>query len=115
MPVIHFLDGPCDGKTRTVSQAVVDSGQVQCGGVLYVHYVAGASGPDIVFVPANSPLGQGQTGGGGGIQLRAPHALSGWADLRHTLNHGMPQMLRHVKGLNLATSHALARRRRVRH
>ena len=53
--------------------------------------------------------------GGGGGTVRAPHALNAWADLRTTMNRGLPSMLRTVSKLNRQTSRQIARKRRVKH
>ena len=84
--LIHFLDGPCDGTTRKVPQAVVDRGSVTCQNVLYVHYVAGAAGTDIVFVPADSKLGRAQTGADG----TPAHVSQAWTHLMRGLAHKGP-------------------------
>jgi hypothetical protein len=87
VPLIHFVDGPCDGTTRTVDQAVIDRGSVNCGGELYVHYVAGASGPSIVFVPADSALGRAQTGADGS----PTHVTQAWTRWMRALGHTGPK------------------------
>jgi hypothetical protein len=84
--LIHFLDGPCDGTTRTVSQAVVDRGSVTCKSTLYVHYVAAAAGADIVFVPADSELGRAQTGADG----TPAHVTQAWTRWMRALAHKGP-------------------------
>ena len=87
MPLIHFLDGPCDSTTREVTQAVIDRGSISCQNTLYVYYKAGASGSDIVFVPADSPLGQAQTGAAG----TPAHVTSAWSRWMRALGHKGPQ------------------------
>jgi len=84
--LIHFLEGPCNGTTRTVPQSVVDRGSVTCQSVLYVRYVAGAAGPDIVFVPVDSELGRAQTGADG----TPAHVSQAWTRWMRALAHKGP-------------------------
>jgi hypothetical protein len=102
VPLIHFVDGPCDGTTRSVAQAVVDRGSVTCQNVLYVHYVAGAAGPNIVFVPADSALGQAQTGADG----TPLHATQAWTRWMRALAHKGPEAHNRIQ-------RATARARRI--
>lgn len=87
MPLIHFLEGPCDGTTREVTQAVVTRGSVTCQNTLYVHYEASAAGSEIVFVPADSALGQAQTGAKG----TPAHVTTAWTRWMRALGHTGPK------------------------
>lgn len=84
--VIHFIEGPCDGQTRTVTQGTLDRGTVSCGGTVYVRYKAGAAGPSIVFVPVDSPLGQAVEG----AKANPAHAMSAWTRWMRVLAHTGP-------------------------
>ena len=46
--------------------------------------------------------------------LKAPHALGGWKQLRKSINHGMPDTLAHSQHVNAATLRTLHRARKVR-
>jgi hypothetical protein len=51
VPTIHFVNGPCDGTTRNITQAELNRGSVTCQGVVYLRVKASSSltGGEIVF------------------------------------------------------------------
>lgn len=52
--------------------------------------------------------------GGGGKGGKAPHAHTGWTDLRHSVNHNMPKALRSSEEHTRAALRALSKARKVR-
>lgn len=56
----------------------------------------------------------GTTGGSGGGGGKGAKAHSGWADLRHSVNHNMPQALKHSKQHTDAALRSLSRARKVK-
>ena len=111
MASVYLEGGPCNGKIVPLTPAEADTGELVCGGDLYKNpYTGQKHGRYLVFIDA----GKAPSSGGGGGTVRAPHALNAWADLRRTINEGLPTMLRTTSRLNHATSRALARKRRVR-
>ena len=111
MANVYLKGGPCDGKS--VPSSEIQGGLVAyvvCKGADYINSGRRRPNGELIFTYSASGVPQPPESG----DVHAPHALSAWADLRRTVNHGLPTMLRQVSGLNRATSNALARRRRVR-
>ena len=102
MPVIHFINGPCDGETRTVTQSTLDRGSVVCQGTVYVNSKAsaGLTGGQITFVPATDAFVT------AGQRSSQAHATQGWSRWMHILAHTGPQQHRRLVA-------ATARMRRI--
>jgi hypothetical protein len=87
----YLQGGPCDGRTRKLTQAETKSGSLTCGGDLYL-FDGGKLRPngDTIFKDA----GKAPPPGPIGTSLAAPRAHKGWADMRRSVNHGWPAALR---------------------
>lgn len=112
MANVYLEGGPCNG--RSVPSSEIQGGLVAyvvCKGADYINSGKRRHNGELIFTYSASGVPQPPSSGG----VRAPHALSAWADLQRTINKGLPAMLRQTGGLNRATRNALARRRRVGH
>ena len=111
MAKVYLQGGPCNGKSVPDSEIQGGLvGYVICQDAYYLNSGKRRANGNLIFDYSKGGLPQPPGGG----TVRAPHALNAWADLRRTVNEGLPTMLRTTSRLNHATSRALARRRRVR-
>lgn len=102
MPTIKLLNGPCDGTTRTITQATLNRGSIVCQGTVYVNSKAspGLTGGEIVFVPATDAFVT------AGQRASQAHATQAWSRWMHILGHTGPQQHRRLVA-------ATARMRRI--
>lgn len=106
--VVYLKDGPCDGRTHTLTNAEAKANQVVCKGWLYQFSpAAGLHDGDEIFIATGPYVAPGKIG-------KAAHAHGGWNDLRRAFNHTMPASLRSVKRANRAALRSVARARKVR-
>ena len=108
MANVYLKGGPCNGKTRTLTPAEADTGELVCKSSLYKNPETGAHhNGAIVFDYAGVAPGQGAT-------VKAAHAHSGWRDVRHSVNHNMPGALRRSEKHMAAALRSLSHARKVR-
>ncbi len=108
----YLEGGPCNGKTRTITPAEADAGQIYCKGALYQNPEKGLHhGPSIVFKYAGAAP---SSGTGTGPNINAPQALGGWKALRKSVNKGMPGALDYSQHVTARTLRTLSRARKVR-
>lgn len=102
MPTVHLVNGPCDGTTRTVTQATLDRGSLVCDGTVYVNSnaSAGLTGGQIVFVPSTDAFVT------AGERSSQTHATQAWSRLMRVLAHTGPAQHRRLVA-------ATARMRRI--
>lgn len=102
MPTITLVNGPCDGRTLTITQATLNRGSVICQGTVYVNSKAspGLTGGTIVFVPATDAFVT------AGERSSQTHATQAWSRWMRILAHTGPQQHRRLVA-------ATARMRRI--
>ena len=109
---VYLQGGPCNGRTVSTSQIQGGLvGYVLCKGHYYESNGKQRPNGDEIFADSGTTAPQPPPGPG---QVRAPHALNAWADLRGVMNRELPTTLRQVGGLNRATRNLLAKKHRVK-
>ena len=108
---VYLQGGPCNGRTVSTSQIQGGLvGYVLCRGHYYESNGKHRPNGDEIFADTGTTPPQPPAGPG---QVRAPHALNAWADLRNVMNSGLPTMVRRSNGLSRATRNLLAKKHRV--
>lgn len=109
---VALVGGPCDGETKTVSDATVRSGHLTCKGTLYEKTDVIHVGDLITFATLDAISGV-STGKGTGGNI-ASHTHKGWEDVRRSINHRLPETLRQSHALTSAALRSLSHSRKVR-
>ena len=108
---VLLVGGPCDGQTKTISDSDWNNGETTCKGAVYVFDGVNRLPHHLDHFTYRPGAPQPPPGPG---EVRAPHALNAWADLRGVMNRELPTTLRQVGGLNRATRNLLAKKHRVK-
>ena len=108
--VVAYLEGgPCDGRSRKLTGAEVNSGTLTCNGENYNHTNNLHNG-EVIFKFAAKPSG----GGGGGGTVKAARAHNGWADLQRTVNRKWPKAISNSERVTRAALRSLNRTHKVK-
>lgn len=110
---VALVGGPCDGETRNITDKTLKAGKLTCRGTEYDRTNVIHVGDLIVFATKDAIIAaQGGVSPGAGS---APQALSGWSDLRRSVNQTIPSAVRQMRAAQDAALRELRHGRRVRH
>lgn len=101
--------GPCDGKTLKLNSSFKTTGIVYCGGAQYEVNRFTSNPVFCVYIQGSEASASASDPTLAALAAHAPKTLSGWGDLRQSINKRLPTALNKAAKMNRQTLAAIGR------